>query len=125
MESAVAAQPDGNMTLNLATSVEARIKIIEDKFNNLDVIMEAKMKTMTFMNDNTKSSNDFFKKPILERKAVSDIDKMSDAKSYRPFNRKLKNAMEQTRLYARKVMEMLESISEQEIIDSSTRDPKP
>ena len=88
MESAVAAQPDGNMTLNLATSVEARIKIIEDKFDKfvtsetLEFILEAKMKTMIFMSDKMRSSNEFFKKPILESKAVSDVKKLSDAKSY-------------------------------------------
>ena len=87
LETAVAAQPDGNLTLNLVTTVQAQVKAIEDKINNLDVIMEAKMMTMTFMGDKKKSSNDFYRKPILESKAVSDVDKLTDAKSYRPFNR--------------------------------------
>ena len=131
LETAVAAQPDGNQTLNLTTSVEARIKVIEAQIaksvtnDTIELILQARMKTMMFMSDKKQSSNEFFKKPILESKAVSDVEKLSDAKSYRPFNRKLKNAMEQTRPYARKIMEMLEAVSEQEITDSAARDPKP
>ena len=129
LESAVAAQPDGNVTLNLVKTFEARVKAIEDTISKmvtpdtLDLILEAKLKTVIFMNDK-KQSGDFHRKPILESKAVSDVDKLSDAKSYRPFNRKLKNAMEQVRPHARKAMEMLEAITEQEIGDSALRDPK-
>ena len=129
LETAVAAQPDGNVTLNLVKTVEARVKAIEDSISKmvtpdkLDLILEAKLTTLKFMNDK-KQSGDFHRKPILESKAVSDVDKLTDAKSYRPFNRKLKNAMEQVRPYARKAMEMLETITEQEITDSSLRDPK-
>ena len=129
LESAVAAQPDGNVTLNLVNAVEARVKAIEDSISKMmtpdkiDLILEAKLTTLKFMNDK-KQSGDFHRKPILESKAVSDVDKLTDAKSYRPFNRKLKNAMEQVRPYARKAMEMLETITEQEITDSALRDPK-
>ena len=115
LETAVATQPDGSVTLNLLTSVDARVKAIEDKINSmvtsdtLEVILDAKLSMLKFMNDK-KQSGDFHRKPILESKAVSDVDKLTDAKSYRPFNRKLKNAMEQVRPYARKAMEMLEII---------------
>ena len=129
LETAVAARPDGNVTLNLLTSVEARVKAIEDKINSmvtsdtLELILEAKMTTMMFMSDE-KQFGDFHRKPILESKAVIDVDKLPDAKSYRPFNRKLKNAMEQVRPYARKAMEMVETITKQEISDSALRGPK-
>ena len=118
LETAVAAQPDGNQTLSLVKTVEERVKAIEDKLKNMvtsdtfEVILDAKLSTLKFMNDK-KQSGDFYRKPILESKAVSDVDKLSDAKSYRPFNRKLKNAMEQIRPYARKAMEMMETMTEQ------------
>ena len=35
LESAVATQPDGNVTLNLLTSVDARVKAIENKINSM------------------------------------------------------------------------------------------
>ena len=126
LESGVATQPDGNVTLNLMTSVEVRVKQIEDKIlsmvtsDTMELILDAKLNTLKFMSDK-KQSGDFHRKPILESNAVSDVDRLTDAKSYRPFNRKLKNAMEQTRPYARKAMEMLETITEQEITDSSLR----
>jgi len=91
--------------------------------DTLELILDAKLNTLKFMSDK-KQSGDFHRKPILESNAVGDVDRLTDAKSYRPFNRKLKNAMEQTRPYARKAMEMLETITEQEITDSSLRDPK-
>ena len=49
MESAVAAQPDGNITLNLTKSVEARVKAIEEQIgklvttDTLDLILESLM----------------------------------------------------------------------------------
>ena len=124
LETAVAAQPDGHLTLNLMTSVEMRVKAIEDKIismvtsDTLEIILDAKLNTLKFMSDK-KQSGDFHRKPILESNAVSDVDRLTDAKSYRPFNRRLKNAMEQVRPYARKAMEMLETVAEQEITDSS------
>ena len=35
LESAVAAQPDGNVTLNLVKTVEARVKAIEDSISKM------------------------------------------------------------------------------------------
>ena len=49
LETAVATQPDGNVTLNLLTSVETRVKAIEDKINSmvtsdtLEIILDAKI----------------------------------------------------------------------------------
>ena len=63
LETAVAAQPDGNITLNLLTSVDARVKAIEDKINSmvtsdtLEVILDAKLSTLKFMNDKKQSGN--------------------------------------------------------------------
>jgi len=88
METAVGAQPDGNLTLNLVRTVKAQVKTLEEKISKsvtaeeIELTLEAKMKTMIFMSDKMRSSNEFFKKPILESKAVSDVKKLSDAKSY-------------------------------------------
>ena len=65
-----------------------------------------------------------FAKPILESKAISEVGKLTDAKSYRPWNRKAKNAIDQIRPTGRKVMEMLESITEDMITCASVREPK-
>ena len=52
MESAVAAQPDGNVTVNRLTNMETMVKAIEDRINNmvtsdtLEIILNAKLSTM-------------------------------------------------------------------------------
>ena len=52
---------------------------------------------------------------VLESKAVQDNDQIVDAKGYRQWNRKVKNAWEQTRPKARPALEMLEKMSEESI----------
>ena len=57
-----------------------------------------------------------FAKPILESKAIQDVGKVTDAKSYRQWNKKMKNALEQTREQSRGMLEVVEKMSEEEII---------
>ena len=45
-------------------------------------------------------------KPILESKAAQDIGKLTDAKSYRRWNKKMKNELEQTREQSRGMLEV-------------------
>ena len=52
---------------------------------------------------------------ILESKAIQDIDRVVDAKGYRQWNRKMKNALEQTRQKSRPALEMLEKMTEEMI----------
>ena len=52
---------------------------------------------------------------ILESKAVQDIDRVVDAKGYRQWNRKMKNAIEQTRMKSRPALEMLEKLTEENV----------
>ena len=70
-------------------------------------IVDAKIKTAIQMSDNGGKSQSFYK-PILESRAISEVGKLTDAKSYRPWNRKMKNAVDQIRPKARQVVEMLE-----------------
>ena len=55
-------------------------------------------------------------KPILESKAIQDIGTLTDAKSYRQWNKKRKNALEQTREQSRGMLEVVEKMTEEEII---------
>ena len=52
-------------------------------------------------------------KPILESKAIQDIGKLTDAKSYRQWNKKMKNALEQTREQSRGMLEVVEKMTEE------------
>ena len=58
-----------------------------------------------------------FTKPILESKAIQDIGKLTDAKSYRQWNKKMKNALEQTRAQSRSMLEAVEKMTEEEVIE--------
>lgn len=61
-------------------------------------------------------------KPILESKAIQDIGKLNDAKSYRPWSKKMKNALEQTRVQSRGMLEAVEKLTEPEIIELHSND---
>ena len=76
-------------------------------------LVDAKLQTaQSFANQ---KSNTGFSKPILESKAVQDIGALSDAKTYRRWNMRMKNAIEQTRPLARKVLDVVEKMTEEEI----------
>ena len=59
-----------------------------------------------------------FKKPILESKAIQDVGQLTDAKSYRNFNRRMRNAMEQTRPWSRAAIELIEKIKEKDVTEA-------
>ena len=55
-------------------------------------------------------------KEILESKAIQNLGKLANAKEYRYWNQRLKNAMDQARpRYGRRLMTWLEGISEKEV----------
>ncbi len=124
------------------TTVEAKVSVIESKIlemeqqslqslaalqslealKSLEATMDAKIKMAIHMTEGRSQS---FAKPILESKAISEVGKLTDAKSYRPWNRKMKNAIDQVRPTGRKVMEMLESITEEMVTNASAREQTP
>ena len=78
-------------------TVEGRVTVIESRIlqlQSLEAVVDAKIKTAIQMSDIKPQS---FSKPILESKAISEVGKLTDAKSYRPWNRKIKNAIDQIR----------------------------
>merc|ERR1711981_503675 len=64
---------------------------------------------------NVRKEGSWNQKSILESKAMQEVDKVVDAKTYRQWNRKMKNALEQTRTKSRPALEILEKMSEEEI----------
>ena len=55
--------------------------------------------------------------PGSESKAIQEIGKLTDAKSYRQWNKKMKNALEQTRAQSRHMLEAVEKMTEEEVIE--------
>ena len=63
----------------------------------LDQWVDGKIKTaievtQLFSQSTSRQSHEPFKKPILESKAIQDVGSVTDSKSYRNFNRKMRNA---------------------------------
>ena len=56
-------------------------------------------------------------KSVLESKAIQELGPVVDAKQYRQWNKKMKNALEQVRPNARKAFEAVEQFPEEELID--------
>ena len=54
---------------------------------------------------------------ILASKTIQEIGKLADAKSYRQWNKKMRNALEQTRAQSRGMLEAVEKITEEEVIE--------
>ena len=69
--------------------------------------------------------NRWHKMPILESKSMIDIGMLEDGKSYRAFNRKMKNAMDQIRPIARESLEILETYTESMVHERAASNPKP
>ena len=53
----------------------------------------------------------------MESNAIQEIGKLNDAKSCRPWNKKMKNALEQTRVRSRGTLEAEEKLTEEEVIE--------
>ena len=63
---------------------------------NLDTILNSKISAILAAQGNQNRDRDSFSKwPILESKSVQNLGNVSDSKSYRDWNRKLKNCIEQ------------------------------
>ena len=80
---------------------------------NLDALINTKISAVLAAQGNTYRDRESFSKwPILESKSVQNLGSVSDSKSYRDWNRKLKNCIEQIRPKSRAVMTYLEQIKE-------------
>jgi hypothetical protein len=86
----------------------------------IEMLIDAKLRSAIIgmqPNERQSQSRPNSAKPILESKAIQEIGKLTDAKSYRQWNKKMKNALEQTREQSRGMLEVVEKMSEEEIIE--------
>ena len=103
-------------TMDVIREIESWIKTqVADPPMSKDAIgdlVDGKLKTARTL---LGSYHDAGGKPILESKAIQDIGLLADAKTYRRWNMRMKNAIEQTRPLARRVLEVVEKMSEEEV----------
>ena len=105
--------------------------------NALNQMIDAKITTSfellkTLMNHTTSDTkvdggkyNCWSRMPILESKSMIDIGMLGDGKTYRAFNRKMKNAMDQIRPLAREALEILETFTASMVHERAATNPKP
>ena len=95
----------------MQTAIENAIK------TNVDAIIDSKLKTaLQFSNySNRSETNQNWSKSVLESKAIQEIGTVVDAKQYRQWNKKMKNAIDQIRQNSRNVLDCVEKLTEDEI----------
>ena len=82
----------------------------------VELLIDAKLRTAIQGVQSVEKSHSG-SKPISESKAIQEIGKLNDAKSYRPWNKKMKNALEQTRAQSRGTLEAVAKLTEEEVIE--------
>ena len=86
--------------------------------SELSGIVDEKIKTAMSLSKGGTQSSDSWWKSILESKAIQEIGPVVDSKQYRQWNKKMKNAIEQSRPKARLALELVEKLSEEELINT-------
>ena len=93
-------------------SLQYHVDNLNNRQDKSAEIVDEKIKTAMSMCNANRPTPETSRKPILESKAIQDVGKLTDANTYRSWNRKMKNALEQTRPNSREVLEIVEAIKE-------------
>ena len=97
--------------------------IVEDKIKKeIEGIIDIKLRTaLQFVQNGNQGQGggQAWFKSVLESKAVQEIGNVIDAKQYRQWNKKMKNALEQIRPNSRTVLDLVEKLTEDEINDAN------
>ena len=120
---AVSAELTGIINMNIPTftrTIDARVQTMEGTVGSImniervvDENIEEKVKAQI-----TSQRGNWTGKLILECKAILDLKPINDAKGYRVWNKKLKNAFDQARPRSREVINWLESVREKKVIEA-------
>ena len=96
-------------TMESLNAAFQRIYVLEQSMatrvdrDEVNTLIDAKLQA-------TQSSK--YSRPVLESKAMQEVSKVADAKQYRAWNKKMKNALEQTRTKSRRVLGLCEKMTE-------------
>jgi len=111
------------MKLNNRLNVDALNQVIDAKISTAFELLKTVISNQ--ITTDTRSDNRWHRMPVLESKSMIDIGTLEDGKSYRAFNRKMTNAMDQIRPLARESSESLEMFTESMVHDRAATNPKP
>ena len=114
-------------SLGTIETMKKQIKMAEDIVGKIKLETEAHIPSaeskskiieefMIWSRDKLETAkNQEFTEGILESKAVQSLEKITDGKAYRMWNKKLKNALEQTKKKSRRILVWLETLKENEV----------
>ena len=77
--------------------------------------MDENLKTALSMTQGNPVGNNWWKS-VVESKAIQELGAVVDSKQYRNWNKKMKNALEQIRPNARHALDVIEKLSEEDVI---------
>ena len=101
------------------TKVSEINSIIENKMKTeIEMLIDSKLRTaMQFskVGNRDEGGGQSWYKSVLESKAAQEIGTVVDAKQYRQWNKKMKNAIDQIRPNSRNVLDHVEKLTEDEI----------
>ena len=98
-----------------ALHIEATMKNIDTRMTNIEVAVSTIGSAQMSQKEKIEDKQKFWKE-VLESKAMSNIGKLSTPGEYRMWSKKFKNAYEQVRLYARKSLQLLDTVKEKDIL---------
>ena len=83
---------------------------------NIEAVIDAKLRTMLNTIQVGHGGQKEVRKLILESKAVQEVERLSDAKGYRAWNKRMKSALEQLRVQSRAFLTYVEKLTEEEVL---------
>ena len=95
--------------------MEMAIILLDMRMTTMEVAVSTIGSAQMSRNEKIEEKNKFWKE-VLESKAISNIGKLSTPSEYRMWSKKFKNAYEQVRLYARKMLQWLDTVKERDIL---------
>ena len=95
--------------------IEASLKNIDARMTNIEVAVSTIGSAQMTQKEKMEEKQKFWKE-VLESKAIANIGKLSSPSEYRMWSKKFKNAYEQVRLYARKMLQWPDRVKESDIL---------
>ena len=90
-------------------NIAGHMKDTNSRMANIEVAMA--MLANCGLHRESGADKNHFHKEVLEREAIANVSKFTSASEYRMCSKKVKSAYEQVRLYARKILRWLDTVT--------------
>ena len=97
--------------------VDAQLRDPPETKANVEIRLDMFLKIITeMMNSKTSRSGDGWNRSVLESKGIQEVAMVENAKTYRQWNKKMKNALDLVRPRSREKLEVVEQLTEEQVI---------